>query len=292
MTGVPLYGFRFAGPGLDEASGDAGATRWPVVRTSLRPGRLPGWATGAEPVWRVRGDRGELYLPYGGQRVWLVVGREPRSAEYVSPNGLEPEDLLQPYLGPAAAAFARWEPADVFHAGAFLAGDGAIAVVAGKGGGKSTFLAELALRGNAVLTDDVLVVRGLTAHAGPRSLDLRKPSLRLLGVEGATTPARAGSRWRLPLEAVAPTARLSGWIFLSWGERLEVDPLTLPERLRRISDERARWRLAPNPYRLVELARPPAWELRRPRDGSPVAVVDALLDTVRIAPPSEGLPAS
>ena len=75
---------------------------------------------------------------------------------------------------------------EALHAGAVATRDGAIAITAGSGGGKSTLLAELLGRGLELMADDVLVLepRGIEpplAHPGPPLMTVpagRIPALR------------------------------------------------------------------------------------------------------------------
>ena len=71
-------------------------------------------------------------------------------------------------------------------------------------------------RGIPILTDDLLVISGATALAGPRCLDLRKSAAehfasgRYLGVVGTR------ERWRVDLDAVPPETPFAGWVLLDW----------------------------------------------------------------------------
>ncbi len=78
---------------------------------------------------------------------------------------------------------------EALHAGAVATPAGAVAVAAGTGGGKSTLLAELIDRGQALLSDDVVVLEPARA-AGP----LAHPDARPMAHPGAplmTVPTRA-----------------------------------------------------------------------------------------------------
>src|SRR5205807_9064503 len=150
------------------------------------------------------------------------------SATFFLPRAVSDDELVHPYLAPVAMHFAGWLGHLALHGGAFVAGGGAWAVLAKRGGGKSTTLAELARRGTPILSDDALVIDRSSALAGPRCIDLRPAAAAQFGAE--LQAVRRGERRRLPLPAITPSARLCGAFVLEWGEALEVDSLPLSER--------------------------------------------------------------
>jgi hypothetical protein len=79
---------------------------------------------------------------------------------------------------------------EALHAGAIATPDGAIAITAAMGGGKSTLLTELLGRGLALMADDVLVLEPQGADEAP----LAHPAPPLMTVPAARIPAlrRAG----------------------------------------------------------------------------------------------------
>ena len=211
---------------------------------------------------RVSDDRAELALESGGG---IVVERDPARATYTVPFPLDDADLVHPYLGSAAAIVAYWVGREIFHAGGFVAGDGAWAVLGEREAGKSSLLAWLAHVGQPVLSDDIVVVEDGHAYAGPRSIDLRETAAEALETGMPLGVVGARERWRLELEQVAPSAPLVGWIFLSWGPELMLERLRGGEVLTRIAAQRA-VRLPPaEPATLLRLSGLPAWELRRPQ---------------------------
>src|SRR5204862_5782827 len=87
------------------------------------------------------------------------------------------EDLLHPYLAPAAALAHLWAGREALHGGAFATSAGAVALFAEKDGGKSTTLAWLAAEHRLpVLADDLVVLRNGAVLSAPRCLDLRRSS--------------------------------------------------------------------------------------------------------------------
>jgi hypothetical protein len=197
----------------------------------------------------------------GGGR--LVLDRQQRSAWFETPERLDEDDVVHPYLAPAAAVMAGWEGWNAFHAGAYASGGRAIAVLGKREHGKSTLLAALALDGVEIVTDDVLVVDGDTAHAGPRCIDLRRAGLEHTLPDAQLEPSRSGDRLRLRLPALPSAPELAGWVALEWGEGLELEPLRPGARLHRLASAHSRAG-SPRDDALLELARLPGWALRRP----------------------------
>ena len=154
-----------------------------------------------------------------------------------------------------------------FHAGAFINGEGAWAVVGGRRDGKSTMMAALAMAGLPVLGDDTLVLDGIRCLSGVRCVDLRPDATAHLGVRDAVATVRRGARRRLSLDSAPREAPLAGWLFLRWADELAIRALPPPERIARIA-RRQGWhrRGVTDSARLLDLAALPAWELSRPRD--------------------------
>jgi hypothetical protein len=174
------------------------------------------------------------------------------------------EDLLHPYLAPAAALFWQWSGREAIHAGVFEAGGGAILMLGDKEAGKSTTLAWLATQdGRPVLSDDLAVLDGDEVLVGPRSIDLR--------VEG-TLPGvsehlvRSGQRHRVRLPAAPAALRLAGLVALDWGPALELAPVGFAGRMELIARQRTFPTVPANPTALLELASVPMIRACRPRD--------------------------
>jgi hypothetical protein len=250
------YGFRLAG--VDAARDllvDAPAD-WPLLALRREP-RAPG----GPRVDRVGAESAELPV-HGG---WMTVERDPARVTFRLSARPPDRDLVHPYLAPAAALAARWAGRESFHAGAFVAADGAWAILGDKESGKSTTLAHLALSGHDVVADDLLVIDGDAVLAGPRCIDLREQSAAHLGAGAPLGVVGVRERWRLPLPPVAARVPLRGWVTLSWDDRVGVDVLRGPERMLALLPFRS-VQLAPGaPADLVDLSSLPVLRLRRPQ---------------------------
>lgn len=251
------YGFRLAG--LDDARSLVAAVpeSWPRLELVVAvPGeRQP-------PCDRVGPERAELRLTGGG---WVGVDRQPGRAVFHLPRQPPPEALLHPYLAPVVLISSRWLHRESFHAGAFVAAGGVWAMLGDKEAGKSTTLAWLAAYGLPVVCDDALILDGLTALAGPRSIDLREDSARRLGVGEPLGKVGTRERWRVPLDPIQPELPFRGWVTLEWSEEIAVEPIAGAARLPALVPHRGVFLAPPRPELLVEYAALPHWRLRRPR---------------------------
>lgn len=275
---VAAYGIRIEGLGAPAGLSLLGADTWPVVHFTreLTEDALPRLSEVCEDRATIAGPAAVSLLDRARAEVHV------RSAEPV------PEaELIHPGLWPVGAVFARWRGAETFHAGAFVPrdGDGAWALMAGSGGGKTSFLATLTLVGIEVLTDDLLVVKGGDCAAGPRSLDLRPDVVdRLHLADRVTTTVRATSRVRLPLDPCRARCPVHGFVELDWGEEIAVDRLPPSEGLAALARHRRVLGLGAEFVELLELLERPVLRLRRPRRwGSASEAVERLLDAIAAA---------
>ena len=228
---------------------------WPLLEL------LRGPVEGDSPAEdRLGPEHAELPLHSG----WVAIDRSPARATFRVRGPLADRDLIHPYLAPAAAVAARWAGRESFHAGAVVVGGGAWVVLGGKEQGKSTTLAWLALQGHDVLADDLIVLAGASALAGPRCIDLRAESAARLGAGEPLGVVGMRERWRLALAPVAEQVPLRGWISLAWDDEVAMEPLRGAERMLALLPHRS-VRLVPGaPEALVDLSSLPVWRLRRP----------------------------
>jgi hypothetical protein len=250
--GISIAGMAAARPMLVDAR-----PGWPRLRLVTELDDPP---AGSETV---TDDRAQLMLKTGGR---LTLDRTRGLAHYTVPRPLSADELVHPYLAPAAAVVAHWTHRLSFHAGAFVGAGGTWGLVGDRAAGKSSTLAWLALNGHEVVADDVLVLQDGIAYAGPRSIDLREDAAERFGVGTALGVVGTRPRWRVVLPPIDPELPFRGWIFLAWGQRLESRRVGGSECLRRLVAQLALRLPVADPAYLLELASLPAWELRRPRD--------------------------
>ncbi len=268
------YGFRLRGGAVDvdgaqELLVDAPSS-WPELELRCRvdAGPLPEYESVSE-------HHAELRLTAGGS---VAIERAPLRAEYALPRAVTPGALVHPHLAPVAAVAARWLGRESFHGGTVVIGGGAWALLGDKEAGKSTTLAGLALAGHGVLSDDLLVLDGFTALAGPRSIDLREQSAHELGAGEPLGRIGLRDRWRLALDPVAAELPLRGWIVLGWGDGPpSLTPIRGADRLRQVVPHRAVRLLPADPAALVALSALPCLQLRRERAWSSLATTTQLL---------------
>jgi hypothetical protein len=245
-----LYGLHLTGAGGAGLLPGSGTRR---LRVTVRHAQ-----DGVEPAC-LGVERASLDLPGGRQ---LQLRRAEGTATFTGPP-LSHDELVHPYLGAAASVFSRWAGREVFHAGAFVLGGLAWAVVGGREAGKSSLLAALAARRLPVLADDLVVTDSHQAFCGPRTVDLRRP---LPGSREPLTPARGATRWRLWLPPLAGAVPLGGWIYLRWDAEVAMSAVPASVSLARLAARRT-WPALPSaPETLLVLAARPAWDLARPAD--------------------------
>jgi hypothetical protein len=253
-------------PLCDTASGEADIEVRQVVTSSTLPPPL------REPQPGEKNQVVAYPLVTGG---WLVLDPREHTATFRVPDPIDPQELVHPYLVPAAAGFCEWAGREAYHAGSFVVGGRAWAVVGEKEGGKSTLLASLAQRGLGVLSDDLLVLDERRVLHGPRLIDLREPAAVHMDLGEPLRSAREGGRWRMRLGRT-PDADLAGWIFLRWGDAVELNKVGLADRIDRLLE------LVPTRAEtVVSLAALPAYELVRPPSWEALpGALDALLDAL------------
>jgi hypothetical protein len=276
VNGRGAYGFRLEGlPGAAAFLIDA-PDSWPTLEVAREPDSY------GPPSDRVGPDRAELRLLSGG---WVGIDRDPGRAVYHLPRPIDDGALVHPFLAPVALISARWLGRESFHAGAFVADGGVWALLGDKEAGKSTTLAWLETHGHPVVCDDALVLDGMTAFVGPRTIDLRAESAQRLGIGEALGRVGVRDRWRVPLGAVPAELPFRGWVQLEWGDGVAVEPVRGAARLSALIPHRGVRLEPPRPEALVDYAALPQLTLRRPHGWASLREgADRLLDAIARQP--------
>ena len=266
------YGLRLSGVnGIDEFLVDAPAD-WTPVDLVLRSGAVAtreGWTEGRRARFvTLSGGLVELDLDRG--EAILTAAHTPRA-----------EEIVHPYLSSIGAMAGYLKAQESFHAGAVEMAGGAWGVVGDREAGKSSTLAAFTVAGFPLVCDDTLVMRAGAALAGPRSIDLRQDAARSLGLGEELGMVGTRERWRLRVGPVEPEVELRGWIFLEWGDELDVAPLPVPDVLSRLLQQRA-VKLPPRePGAILELASLRGLLLRRPRGLEGLsATIEAIVSSI------------
>jgi hypothetical protein len=146
--------------------------------------------------------------------------------------------------------------------------------------GKSSAIAWLAGRGVPVFADDVLVIRGGTALAGPRSLDLRRPASDYFGLGSYVGVVGTRERWRHHLEPVPPELPFAGFVALRWDSDVAIEPVAVSDRLR-ILGRSATLVAAGAELAWLDLLSLPMLALRRPKTWEAIdEAMNSVLDAI------------
>lgn len=257
---VGVYGLTVTGLGRAAASGAGPAT---CDGPRLHVDRLQA-AADHGVVSRLFDGAATIPLLDGG---WLHVSREPPVATYHLTRMISDEEMLHPWLVPAAATVSAWHGRSVLHGGLVGRRGRALALIGDKGGGKSTLLAWLALEaGLDVLADDLVVFSGHLAFAGPRSIDLRPAAAELLGTAREARPVRDGTRHRLALRDAGASAELVGLVVLEWHDGPpRLVPVPVAQRLPVLLPHALVEGVPLGEDGILAFARHRTWRLQRPR---------------------------
>lgn len=211
----------------------------------------------------------------------LLLERTTGAVTYQLSSPIGVEALVHPYLAPAAAVHAGWLGWDSYHAAGVVI-DGAVWGIAGdRGVGKSTLVAALSARGLEVMADDLCVIQGDRALAGPRTIDLREQSADRFGATRELGVTGMRERWRLDVGPAPLSAPFAGWIYPEWADEVTVASVPLPDRLRRPQENRAATVTPPEPEHALWIAGLPAYAFARPRSWDAMETsMDALLEAL------------
>lgn len=112
-------------------------------------------------IWQIAGNCYLRLAYHDGTQFWL--DREGTKVWVTWPGNLTIEDAATYLLGPILGFVLRLRGVTCLHASAVAFGERAVAFVGSQGAGKSTTAAALAVRGHAILSDDVVA---LAEHNG------------------------------------------------------------------------------------------------------------------------------
>jgi hypothetical protein len=234
-------------------------------------------------VEHVSPDSAAFRLQGGGS---VLVERASGTATLRMPHAetVSHEHIVHPFLSTSVAVMSRWHGRDVFHAGAFVTERGAWAILGDKGQGKSTLLAQMALRGQIVLSDDLVAVHGGQVLCGPRCIDLRADAAIELAQGEDLGVVGARHRARLRLGTAPDAVPLRGWVALEWGDRVQVRRVDVKDRLPALLGSLALRMPPPSAPAFLRYAALPFLRMARPRDWSAAdEAVDALVQAVATA---------
>jgi hypothetical protein len=193
----------------------------------------------------------------------LDMSRDIPAARFTLPLRPPDEELLHPYLAPAAALFWQWRGHEALHAGVFCVNGSAILLLGDKEAGKSTTLGWLATEGAmTVLSDDLAVVHGTSVAAGPRSIDLRPGN----ATTTATHHVVRDGRHRITLAPCPLLVPLAGVACLAWSDTLSLSPVHLRDRMGILARQRTFPSLPADPVAMLDLCSLPMITASRPKD--------------------------
>jgi hypothetical protein len=268
---IGAYGLRIGG------LPDAAVLMQPVAADATRlviTTRVCAGAVGPERPSEVSSEHADVRLRWGGR---MRMRHGLPEVEYAVPVPLGSDELLHPYLAPAAALAQLWEGHEALHAGAFVVGEGAIILLGGKERGKSTTLAWIAARHRmAVLADDLCVIVDGHVLAGPRCLDVRSHP----EIDVGDGKLVRDARHRIALEPVPDAVPIVGIVELEWAARPELVAVPVDQRFARLFAQRMfNVHLDLDPVALLGLLAVPMLTLARPTGAAGLAAgVELLLE--------------
>ena len=254
-SGHAAYGLRLLGIGMVDGLRPAPQEweAWTITRTIEAGFELEG---DEMSVWD---DRALIPLPGLGR---ISVHRGRREIVFVTSRRLSDEAVLHPGLVPVAAVVNWWKGRACIHASAIVSEGQVWALLADRGGGKSTTAALLVRRAHGLFTDDMLIVEGTRCFAGPPSVDLRADASERLGGDSVGRIGRR-ERWRKSLPGSTPEAALGGLIELVWTDgAASVEELDLAHRIELVGRHAS---MPIDGEQLLALASRPALRFTRPR---------------------------
>jgi hypothetical protein len=254
---VGAYGLEITGvPGGEEAGllPLPPEVDWPRLEVS--------WSsemTGRPATTELRDGRAiMLMIEQGWADIDLPAGR----AVIHDRGPMTPDDLVHPFMTPAAAIMAMWHGRAAIHGGGVIVDGEAWGLLGDREAGKTTLMAWLHRSGFGILADDLVVLADGEAYSGPRGLDLRPATAERLSDGEDVKQVRGGERGRLVLPAVAPVVPIRGWVRLEVGPEVEIVEAPLGDRMPILSSQVMKG--PGTAERLLDLLAMPMLVLRRP----------------------------
>jgi hypothetical protein len=272
---VGAWGIRLPGIGAAAKLLVRAPHEWPELHVTVRQG---------DPTTHeqhLNADSASFPLTGGGT---AELSRADGSAVLTLPTLPTADTLIHPYLAPVVTIANQWWGRDSFHAGGVVVDGRAWGILGGRGAGKSSLLAWCALQGMPVVTDDVLVLDGLRAMAGPRCIDLRSDVAAHLGVGRELGQVRDRERWRLDLDPVPAEVPLAGWLLLRWADTVSIERVPADEFLPLLIAQKG-VNLPSDPRLILDLLALPTLHFSRPRAWSDTgAALDLLVGSLASVP--------
>ncbi len=245
------------------------------------PASWPTWRFSCEvrtisPVQGLWPDRAVFV---GSAGAYSILDRAKAQTLVVSAEPLPEAAFVHPVLSLTAMVWAEWNQRLAFHAGAFIAGDGAWGLLGERGHGKSSTLAWLVAHRQPVVCDDALITDGTVVFAGPRCVDLRASAAEHFGIGVNLGRVGTRTRWRVDVAPVPPEAPLNGWVVLTWGDEVRLERLSTADAFHYLRTHRGFRITQQHPLPWLEVASKPIYLLSRPRAWSALdAAMELLLE--------------
>ncbi len=231
--------------------------------------------TDAEATVRIA-PTGYAHIDRGGAITTLHTPLPP------SPHG-----MIHPYLGSTAIMNAHWDGYTTFHGGSFVLNGGVWALLGNRNQGKTSTLAWLVRQGIPIFADDLLILNGDQAFAGPRCLDLRAEAAEYFGIGEPIGVVGTRHRWRYHLPPVPASLPFRGWITLAWADAIDISLVPPADRLLHLLSARGLALTPTDLHAWLDLVRFPLLTLERPNswDELDAAMNKTLNRLGELAPP-------
>lgn len=222
-------------------------------------------------------ERGNAYFQLRPNVSYEVREVAPESFRVTleAPSRIGADELLHPYLPPAASLIHAWAGMPCFHGAAVANEDVTFVLVGGPADGKSTTAAALASSNFDLLADDLVVLEGNRILPGPPILDRRPESHAIAPISGRSV--RDGTRIRQVYPSSGLRPIVSCFVHLEFGAAPRLSSLSHTQRLTRMAAQLYWPTLERSSARLLELVQHEHILLTRPRGAFGLASAEQLL---------------